>query len=98
MRGEMADRLCLGGKLQIAEVAVRRTSVRNKNRVVKVEYYRHARPFNEPLKDGRAKQSCFAKNVNSIKLPNRTDERQSPGESARNVRELSAHVSGLIEQ
>src|SRR6266436_3775248 len=98
MRRQPTYRLCFGGKFQIAEIAVRGTSIRNKNRVVKVEYHRHARPFDEPLKDGRAKQRCFAKNVNRVKMLNGPDERQPSGESARNVRELSPHVSGLIQQ
>src|SRR5216683_473745 len=98
MSSKATNRFCLAGKFQITQIAVRGTTVRNKNCVVEVKDNRHSLSRDQTLEERRSQQCGLTKNVDSVKLPGRIDHREPAGKAARNVRELAPHVSRLIEQ
>src|SRR5205807_8580091 len=83
---------------QITKITIGRTTVRNKDRIVKVEDHGHALPFDQPLEDRRAQQGSFAKDIDRIVLSRRVDDGKTARELARDVRQCSPNASLLIGQ
>ena len=66
VRSNPTDLFGFAGKFQIAEIAVRRTAVRNVNRVVKIKYDWNALTLKQPLDHRRPEQSSFSEDVTRV--------------------------------
>src|SRR5215213_635926 len=98
VRRDATDSFCFPGKLQVAQIAVRRTAIRNKYGIVKIEDYRHAALCDQSLEQRWAEQSSLAQDVDEIVILRFTDQRKPAAEAACDELELLTHHAALVKK
>src|SRR5215213_2136020 len=98
VRRKTADSLCFRSKFQIAEIAVGRAAIGNKNRVVKIKNDRHTSLVDQLLKYRRAKQCSLAQDVDQVIVLDFSHEREPATQAARHELHFLSYHPGLVNK